>query len=275
MDHGYSCNPRNSAFKIFLVTSAIKTYPMYYIIAAIILCIGLLVFYFVRKSQKKKRFWAFYDEESLSHKGSHSIKNLKRKQGKSDLELMLDQTIRVSLSKHYPSPKIDDNELRQLVDGFLEFKCPEQMKMGKKEVVVAELFIDKAIYNRADDATTIEEIRISKITALKLFGEDFTIISKSSESQAILDEEKTTWLWDVTPLKRGTKYLELIITAKIKLRESDTVYDLPIRKKTITVQINRSYALKEFWKKNWQWIISTLIGSGVLVVVLKAFKVIT
>jgi len=53
------------------------------------------------------------------------------------------------------------------------------------------------------------------------------------------------------------------------LESKDEVYDYPLLTKDITVEINRVYITKKFVEKNWQWMASTFVGSGVLFGLLK------
>ena len=166
-----------------------------------------------------------------------------------------------------------NEELKRLKEGYLHFQCAEQMTLGKKDPVIVEIFKDENFFESIPDRSDINEVKVGKTMTVKLIGDDFEIFSKNTESQLILDDKKTTWHWEVKPLKYGNKKLELIVTVKIKVQGKDETYDYPIFIKEVYVKINRVYIANKFWEKNWQWILSTIVGSGVLVVILKALGV--
>lgn len=194
----------------------------------------------------------------------------------------LEQLEQLSLSIEHPvksnlQTEIEDDiksEIKKLKEGFLFFECPQQMTLGKQETVIAEIFKDKKLLNTITDRKKLNDIKVGKRMSVKLLGKDFEIFSKNNESQVILPDEKTTWEWDITPKKHGQKKLELVVTVRLKLEGKDELYDFPILEKEILIKINRIYIASNFLEKNWQWIISTIVGSGVLIVILKALGVI-
>jgi len=166
-----------------------------------------------------------------------------------------------------------EQAVKKLKEGHLNFKCPDEMKLGKKENVMVEIFKDKKLLESVVDKTSLSDLKVGNTMAVKLLGDDFEITSKNSESQVILNDMKTTWIWDVKPLRHGLKNLELVVTVKLKIENKDELYDYSILTKNITVKVSRAYIAGQFWKKNWQWVISTIVGSGVVIVILKALGV--
>jgi len=162
-----------------------------------------------------------------------------------------------------------DKNLQKLKAGYLNFVCPEEMTLGTEEAVTVEIFRDRKFLDPVISPDAIDEIKVGQTMSVKLIGKDFEISSKNNESQIILPNEKTAWQWDVKPLKHGSRKLEVVVTVKLKLESKDEVYDYPLLTKDITVEINRVYITKKFVEKNWQWMASTFVGSGVLFGLLK------
>ena len=172
------------------------------------------------------------------------------------------------------SVDIITEQIKNLKGGYLNFICPETMTLNFHTNVVAEISIDKSFLPALDSSKSFDKIKVGKKMSLKLMGIDFEITSKNSETQLILNDRKTNWNWDVKPLKKGIKKIELIITVKLNFEGRDEVYDYPINIKSVLVKVNRAYQVNQFWSKNWQWLISTLIGSGIILVILKILGII-
>ena len=160
-------------------------------------------------------------------------------------------------------------------DGFLIFDCPELMAVDKEEIVTAEVFIKKELYNQSTDKSQIEQIEVTNEMSARLFGRDFEITAYNNELQAILPHKKTRWQWEVKPTKHGDKQIRLVISAKIKNEPSGfQQYDFAPIMKVVLVKVKRVYLIKKFFKANWQWLVNLVAGTGLTFSLLKAFGVI-
>jgi hypothetical protein len=174
-------------------------------------------------------------------------------------------------------PKEIDDELRlavkKLREGYLVFVCAQNMTLGKPEVVYAEMFKETELLETLAENQRVEQIIVGSSMSVKLSGRDFEITTLNDQYQLILPQRKTKWQWDVVPLKYGIRAIRLSVAVKLKIDGIEEFYNYDILTKDIIVTISRTYIIAKFWQKNWQWIVSTILGSGVLIVILKAFGV--
>ena len=162
-----------------------------------------------------------------------------------------------------------EERLRKLALGPILFNPPQEMTVGIRERV--EVRISKSI---TDELTTglrgrgepqIEEIKVGTFMAARLTGDGFDVAALSHEEQLVAAEGFTQWYWDAVPLKPGTRSLLLNVAIRIKLPSQDEERkDYPVFEKEIRVKVNLVYSTKNFLKSYWQWIVSTIIGSGVI-----------
>ncbi len=99
----------------------------------------------------------------------------------------------------------------------------------------------------------------------ELTGKHFQIDSLSSTVQGIPDSSFRQWDWDVTPTTSGNLTLHLHVSIVLRLPGmSDTPVDLVVADDPVSVTVDRGYEASSFATSNWQWIITTLLGSGVI-----------
>jgi hypothetical protein len=164
---------------------------------------------------------------------------------------------------------IVDSELQKLTVGKILFNPPAEMKVGSTERV--EVRIEKSELEgfaeglKGKGEPQIESIKVGTFMQAHLNGMNFEIISLSHEEQLVSSSAVTQWDWDVTPLKSGEQKLELTVTVRIVVANHGVEKkDYPVFERQIKVKINPVYSIKNFLKVNWQWIISTIIGSGII-----------
>ena len=171
-----------------------------------------------------------------------------------------------------PAPdlsKIVEEELSRLPLGKILFNPPEKMKVGVKERV--EVRIAKTIKEnfekelKGKGIPQIEEIKVGTFMTARLKGDSFNIEPLSDESQLVSGDGFTQWEWNVTPLKSGLYKLYLSVAVRIKIAGiGEEKKDYPVFEKEINVKVNPIYSVKKFIKSYWQWIITTIIGSGII-----------
>jgi hypothetical protein len=159
---------------------------------------------------------------------------------------------------------------------YIKYLLNNEMKKGVTEKVTAEIFFNKSFLGDREQQSQIELIYIAKRVTAKLIADDkFEIKSLSSETQVVLDDDKTIWNWDVKPVKSGVGSLSLVVTALIQNEGNGfETKDVETLRKEIKVKVNHNYTFKTFLKTNWQWLVGLLFGSGVIIAVLKALGLI-
>lgn len=174
--------------------------------------------------------------------------------------------------------EIVENELKKLSPGQILFNVPQEMKVGIKERV--EVRITKTITEdlpkglKGRGLPQIEGIMVNTLMGVRLNKDDnFYINALSHEEQIVAGEGFTQWDWDVTPLESGIQSLLLTVTVRIKIPNFDEEKkDYPVFERQIKVKVNPIYSIKKFINNYWQWIIGTIISSGVIGLVVKKWR---
>lgn len=145
------------------------------------------------------------------------------------------------------------------------------MLQGESNIVVARVSPVPAdipaLLDTMRPGSTVEDVRITaEMTAelMEVKTGTFTITRLSPSKQPVLSPF-AEWRWRVVPLDYGSQELNLIVTALVRLpdRES-TVHQLPVKTARIQVIARPGFIVREFFDKNWQWILGT---SGISIVV--------
>lgn len=112
-------------------------------------------------------------------------------------------------------------------EGQLEYDIPDIMKVDKVHrciVKIAGAEVAAALL-KVSEKSTHTDIRIAEEMSVKLIdvsgGDHFEIVAVSSERQAIIKGEATTWAFGVTPLKTGKHPLALKVTMHRENRNKD------------------------------------------------------
>jgi hypothetical protein len=171
------------------------------------------------------------------------------------------------------NPALDKmDEMFQEADiskGSILFDFPIIMDTGKKYRIVSKIVSNKKLLIKENESSFVHEILVTDLMSCKLSGEAFTISTINNELQKIFKNDITQWQWDVIPRKGGIQ--SLLLLASIHIRTDNEIFlkDIPVFERPIIVKINPTYHIKQFFKKNWQWLVGTLVGSGILWEILK------
>jgi hypothetical protein len=233
----------------------------YYICAGVI----VIVFGWIRLHRWRKSRTLFHSERLMMTLG-RSIK----------FDWGYDRLSRRFSDEIGTGKEIYPKSVKDLSIGHIQYDVKEKMKVAVTERVCVNIAFLKAILEASNPEVPIEEINITRKVEVKLNADDkFAVTPLSRSTQIILDNDKTTWNWDVMPVKKGIGNLELVVSAAISTKEFGyEMKDIETFRKPITIKVNPSYSIKNFLSKNWQWIAGTAIGSGTIFSVLKALGVI-
>jgi hypothetical protein len=165
--------------------------------------------------------------------------------------------------------EIVKDELEKLSLGQILFNPSEEMQVGVKERVEVRIAktiaedLSKGLIGRG--VPQIEEIKVGTFMKVRLTGDNFDIKALSHEDQLVEGEGFTQWDWDIVPLKSGIQSLLLTVTVRIKIpKYGEENKDHPVFERQIKVKVNLFHSSKHFTKSHWQWIVSTIIGSGII-----------
>jgi hypothetical protein len=169
-----------------------------------------------------------------------------------------------------PPPAGTDIDLTRLKNslplGEIAYAPDRDMTQGVETTVTARVGRGKLPdlkkgFPKEEGKVEVESIPVTmKMTAKLEYDEaEFKVIPREAVEKVLL--EMVEWTWRVTPLKTGTRHLNLRLTGQLKLPDgSEGPLDVPVKEATITVRVNAPYLIKEFVAQNWQWIIGGPVG---------------
>jgi HEAT repeat protein len=167
---------------------------------------------------------------------------------------------------------IVEHELKKLELGRILFNPPKEMKVGVRERI--EVRISKDMQEnllsglKGRGVANIENVKIGNVMKVELFGDDFKIESLSEKEQFIASSEYSQWEWEVTPLESGNKVIYLSVSVMIHLEKlGEKIKSYPVLDRKIYVNVNFVYSLK----KNWEWVVGTLIALIVAIITVLSF----
>lgn len=154
--------------------------------------------------------------------------------------------------------------------GKLTFDVPFLMSTGRKYRIKCLISRLPIILMPERDTIIIHEIPVSDVMSCSLIGDAFTISKISNDIQRVIQSEDTIWQWNVTPKKWGIQELLLLASIHEHTESGTHLKDIPVFERPIVVKINPSYQVRQFFIKHWQWLVGTIIGSGIIWQILKA-----
>ena len=109
----------------------------------------------------------------------------------------------------------------------------------------------------------------------ELQGDSFTIaplFTADAAEQPIVGDY-AQWEWKVIPLVDGNQTLRLCVDAIIEIPGyNDRSTPVRVFEKVIRVKINPIYTIGTFLENNWQWIITTILSTGILSLLWRNFR---
>lgn len=176
------------------------------------------------------------------------------------------------------APAADDvlqDALEELTRGRILFNPPRTTRLGTTERIEARITRteseDIARDLRGAGPPTITPLQeVSPYMSVELSGSAFTITPLSETDQPVGARGFAPWEWDVTSRRSGTQKLRLHVSMRIPVQDrADERRSIPVLERTIEVKVNTGYSLRQFWEKNWQWLLGFLTplllgGAGLL-----------
>jgi hypothetical protein len=161
-------------------------------------------------------------------------------------------------------------KIDRLEQGQVLFNPPREMRVGVPEKVEAR--IAKEITESMTEGlegrgqVVIEPVRIDSYMRVRMNGGGFEIVPdpKYDEEQLVTRDNYTQWAWTVTPESSGRQTLLLNVSVRTNLPGmGEKVIYSRVLEKAIDVHVHPWYSTTYFCKNNWQWLLGTLLGSGV------------
>ena len=175
-----------------------------------------------------------------------------------------------------------EEEKSKLCMGNIAFEPEREMFVGEVYRVEVRISINETVQDliaglSSQGEVKVESIPVSTFMKVRLTGPKFDISPITDERQLVAKSGYREWLWDVTPMEPGKHDLTLSAFAEIILpgQEPMTV-DSRVFCSHIQVMAKEEPVAEKtegFVKKNWQFIVGTLImGSGLLKWILGKIK---
>jgi len=175
-----------------------------------------------------------------------------------------------------------ESEKSKLCMGNIAYEPEREMIAGEVYRVEARISMDETLEELISGLSTqgkveVESIPVSTFMKVRLTGPEFDISPITDERQLVAKSGYREWLWDVTPLEPGKHDLTLSAFAEIVLPgQQPMTVDSRVFSSHIQVTAKEEPVAEKtegFIKKNWQFIVGTLImGSGLLKWILGKIK---
>ncbi|HQN31386.1 MAG TPA: hypothetical protein PKX20_09695, partial [Methanothrix soehngenii] len=154
------------------------------------------------------------------------------------------------------------------------FEPEREMIVGEVYRVEVRISINETVQDliaglSSQGEVKVESIPVSTFMKVRLTGPKFDISTITDERQLVAKSGYREWLWDVTPIEPGRHDLTLSALAEIILPgQQPMTVDSRVFSSHIQVMAKEEPVTEKtegFIKKNWQFIVGTLImGSGLL-----------
>jgi parallel beta-helix repeat protein len=167
-----------------------------------------------------------------------------------------------------------EEEKSKLCMGNIAFEPEREMIVGEVYRVEVRISINETVQDliaglSSQGEVKVESIPVSTFMKVRLTGPKFDISPITDERQLVAKSGYREWLWDVTPIEPGKHDLTLSALAEIILPgQQPMTVDSRVFSSHIQVMAKEEPVTEKtegFIKKNWQFIVGTLImGSGLL-----------
>ena len=164
------------------------------------------------------------------------------------------------------TPKVLGDVLAGLPMGRVLFACPPTMRVHAPERVEVRISGDP----KEDITRGLQErgvpveagAKIAPLMNVTLTPDEDGVfdVKALSAAEQLTGGTFSQWVWSVTPLKSGTHNLYLTVNVVVDVPGlGPQKREIPVLTQTVQVRANMPYSTGEFWRKNWQWFMSTLL----------------
>jgi hypothetical protein len=159
--------------------------------------------------------------------------------------------------------KIKEKQLNiEVKEGKLIYSIPDTMRLGNTYTIIIRIkrdinnlkIIDTLYKQKLVNIKTTSSMEVVVIDPSTDDSKSFSILKQNSDKQFIDDSDYTEWVYSVKPLKSGKLKLNIIISIIKNDNKKEIVYF-----NSVYVKSNSIVVVETFWKKYWQWIMSTII----------------
>ncbi|MEJ2512437.1 MAG: hypothetical protein P8Y72_12665 [Anaerolineales bacterium] len=110
------------------------------------------------------------------------------------------------------------------------------------------------------DEVLVIPLRVSTVMSARLTGAAFNIKPLKEEEQIrSSDDPYISWVWEVTPQEAGEKNLTLFLSVVVNAEGMGDKTYTTSEIRTVQVQSNLLYSIRQFFGTNWEWVATGLI----------------
>lgn len=160
--------------------------------------------------------------------------------------------------------------IAKLPNGLITFKSPLKMNEGVEYHVEVRITADKDINRTAfseglegPGITRIKEVKVGDEMEVSLEGDNeiFKIVPlfDTSKYYTYVGEPYNVWMWEVTPLRKGSH--KLLLNVCVRIPDTNTWHNVIVMSETIDVSVSYTYRIKNLvnTKIELQWLIGAII----------------
>jgi hypothetical protein len=181
----------------------------------------------------------------------------------------------IQMPGHYDAPEIDrggpvapapvGDVLAGLPMGRVLFDCPPVMRVQHSDRVEVRVSGDpkedlaSGLQGRG---VQIEPSKIAPVMKVTLTPDEDGVfdVKQLSEAEQLTGGSYSQWVWSVTPLKAGTHNLYVTVNVVVDVPGlGPQKREIPVLTQAVKVRTDVSYSTGQFWRKNWQWLMTTLV----------------
>jgi hypothetical protein len=192
------------------------------------------------------------DDSSVSPELYKAMRSVRR------MAVLVSKTERAVASKHATT----DSILDQLHESTIAFNVPESVNVAEKFRIQVILDPKKQVgeVNIEQKGIVVSsKIQVSKIITVKLIAPSFTVVSLSTEEQALAESAPTTWEWDLTPTKPGKQEVKITVDALVQVDDMSANRHITTFDQTVMIDITQQQVIVGWLKQYGQWLWSTIL----------------
>lgn len=179
----------------------------------------------------------------------------------------------------------------RLPRGIFVFSCPKEMTLGISEKCKARIAneeflsaFQQLLREGLDKDISERELRyVSPIMNVKLTSQKFLSWKafdinpqEDGGNQPVIDQDFTSWEWDVTPQESGKKKLKFIVSVIIRIPGYQELLPKRYEENEIEVAVkhNPIFSSTNFVKHNWKYLVAIVFSSLIAFLIAKKLKII-
>jgi hypothetical protein len=143
--------------------------------------------------------------------------------------------------------------------GNVAYNVPRSIRLGATEEIQLLLSLQQSLKDLQHDVTAAGEVegarvQVSNVMKASLSGSDFQIEVISPETQAISSTGTTEWKWEIRPKTAGEHQVHLVLSALFEVDGVSAARPIKTYDRTITIEVTPGYQVRDFIRRNWQWL---------------------